>query len=113
MSYAWSVLRLKRPSFYLTFEKQLNTSGIKTTNWNCLKHQTHKCRATAITDEDNFIENRGEHNHYNSTGKPGARLVLKKKNIRNLSDYTTPIVAAATALQPITDDIATKLALPT
>ena len=81
-----------------------------TTNWNCSKYQTHKCRATAITDGKNFIETRGQHNHDISTGKPDARLVLK--NIKELSDSNTPTVAVATAIQPITDNIATQLALP-
>ena len=26
------------------------------TNWNCSKYQTHKCRATAITDGENTIK---------------------------------------------------------
>ena len=81
-----------------------------TTNWNWSKYQTHKCRATAITDGENFIETRGQHNHDISTGKPDARLVLK--NIKELSDSNTPTVAVATAIQPITDNIATQLALP-
>ena len=34
------------------------------------------------------------------------------KNIKDLSDSNTPTVAVATAIQPITDDIATQLALP-
>ena len=51
-----------------------------TTNWNCSKYQTHKRRATAITDGENFIETRGQHNHDISTGKPDARLVLKKEH---------------------------------
>ena len=69
----------------------------------------NKCRATAITDRENFIEMRGEHNHDISTGEPDARLVLK--NIKDLSGSNIPTVA--TAIQPITDDIATQLALPT
>ena len=55
-----------------------------TTNWNCSKYQTHKCRATAIKDGERFIETRGQHNHDISTGKPDARLLLK--NIKELSD---------------------------
>ena len=83
----------------------------KTTNWNCSKYQTHKCRATAITDGENCIETRGQLNHDIFTGKPDARLVLK--NIKDLSDSNTPTVAVATAIQPITDDVATQLVLPT
>ena len=81
------------------------------TNWNCSKYQTHKCRGTATTDGENFIESRGQHNHDISSIKPDARLVLK--NIKDLSDSNTPTVAVATAIQPITDDIASQLALPT
>ena len=43
--------------------------------------------------------------------KPDARLVLK--NIKDLSDINNPAVALATAIQPITDNIATQLALAT
>ena len=64
-----------------------------------------------MPDGESFYETRGKHNHDISTGKPDARLVLK--NIKNLSDNNTPTVAVATAIQPITDDIATQLALPT
>ena len=39
-----------------------------------------------------------------------ARLVLK--NTKDLSDSNTPTVAVATTIQPIADDIATQLALP-
>ena len=73
-------------------------------------YQTHKCRATAITDGENFIETRGQHNHDISTGKPDARLVLK--NVKELIDSNTLTIAVATAIQPITDNIATQLALP-
>ena len=45
------------------------------------------------------------------TGNPDARLALK--NIKELSDSNTTTVAVATAIQPITDDIAIQLALPT
>ena len=88
-------------------EYYLKRKNKTTTNWNCSKYQTHKCRATAITDGENFIETRGQPNHI-STGKPDARLVLK--NIKDLSDNNTP--AVATAIQRVTDNIATQLALP-
>ena len=91
-------------------EYYLKRKNKTTTNWNCSKYQTHKCRATAITDGENFIETRSQHNHDISTGKPDARIVLK--NIKDLSDSNTPTVAVATAIQPITDNIATQLALP-
>ena len=48
-----------------------------TTNWNSSKYQTHKSRVTAITDEENLIETRGEHDQDIFTGKADARLVLK------------------------------------
>ena len=35
------------------------------------------------------------------------------KNIKDLSEGNTPSVAVATAIQPITEDIATQLVLPT
>ena len=91
-------------------EYYLKRKDKTTTNWNCSKYQTHKFGATAITDGENFIETRGQHNHDISTGKPNVRLVLE--NIKELSDSNTPTVAVATAIQPITDNIATQLALP-
>ena len=53
---------------------------------------------------------RGEHNHDISKGKSDDRLVLEM--IQDLSESNTPTVAVATAIQPITDNIATQLALP-
>ena len=44
-------------------EYYLKRKNKTTTNWSCSKYQNHKCRATAITDGENFIETRGEHNH--------------------------------------------------
>ena len=58
--------------------KRKNKTNI---NWICAKYQTHNCRATAITDEENFIEMRGEINHKISTGKLDARLVSKTSGI--------------------------------
>ena len=80
-----------------------------TTGLNCSKYQHHKSRATAITDGEHLIETMGEHNRDISTGKPDARPVLK--NIKDLCDSNTPIVAVATAIQSITDNIATQLAI--
>ena len=71
-------------------ECYLKRKNKTTTNWNCSKYQIHKCHATAITDEEKFFETRGQHNHDISTGKPDARLVLKKR--KNLSDSKTPTV---------------------
>ena len=62
-------------------EYYLKRKNKTTTNWNCSKYQTHICRATAITDGENFIETRGQHNHDIFTGKPDARLVLKNINV--------------------------------
>ena len=70
-----------------------------TTNWNCSKTQTHKSRATALTDKENFFETRGQHNYDNFTGKPDARLVLK--NIKDLSDSNTPTVTVAPPFSPL------------
>ena len=83
-----------------------------TTNWNCSKYQTHIRRATASTGGENFVQTRDEqHNHDISTGKHDARLVLK--NIKDLRESNTPTVAVTTATQPITDNLATQLALLT
>ena len=80
-------------------EYYLKRKNKKTTNWNCSKTQTHKCRATAFTDKENFFETRGQHNHDNFTGKPNARLVLK--NIKDLSDIKTPTATVAPPFSPL------------
>ena len=67
--------------YYLIYKNKTNKT---TTNWNCSKHETNECRATAITDEENFVETRGEHDYDFFTGKSDARLILK--NIKDLSD---------------------------
>ena len=77
-------------------EYYLKRKNKTTTNWNCSKYQTHKCRVAAITYGKKIIETRVEHNHNISTGKPDARLVLK--NIKDLRDSNTPTVAIATAI---------------
>ena len=81
-----------------------------TENWICSKYQTHKCRATAITENNELIETRGEHNHDISAGKSEARNVIK--HIKDLSERFTPTVAVASAVLPITNDLATQFALP-
>ena len=82
-----------------------------TENWICSKYQTHICRATAITENNELIETRGEHNHDISAGKSEARNVIK--NIKDLSERFTPTVAVTSAVLPITNDFATQFALPT
>ena len=95
----WSVL-----IFYFILQRR--------TNWNCSKYQAHKCRSTATTDGENFVQTRVEHNLDKSTGKSDAPLFLKI--IKDLSESNTPTVAVATtAIQPITDDLAAQLALAT
>ena len=81
-----------------------------TENWICSKYQTHKCRATAITENKELIETRGEHNLDISAGQLEARNVIK--HIKDLSDRFSPTVAVASAVSPITDDLATQFALP-
>ena len=81
-----------------------------TENWICSKYQTHKCRATAITENNELIETRGEHNHDISAGKSEARNVIK--HIKDLRERFTPTAAVASAVLPITNDLATQFALP-
>ena len=81
-----------------------------TENWICSKYQTNKCRATAITENHELIETRGEHNHDISAGKSEARNVIK--HIKDLSEKFTPTVAVARAVLPNTNDLATQFALP-
>ena len=82
-----------------------------TENWICSKYQTHKCRATAITENNELIETRGEHNHDISAGTSEDRNVIK--HIKDLSERFIPTVAVASAVLPITNDLATQFALPT
>ena len=81
-----------------------------TENWICSKYQTHKCRATAITENNELIETHGEYNHYISAGKSEARNA--KKHIKDLSERFTPTVAVTSAILPVTNDMATQFALP-
>ena len=80
-----------------------------TENWICSKYQTVKCRATAITEINELIETLGEHNHDISAGKLEARNVIR--HIKDLSERFTPTVAVASAVLPITNDLATQFAL--
>ena len=78
--------------------------------WICSKYQTHRRRATAITEIDELIVTRGEHNHDFSAGKLQARNVIK--HVKDLSERFTPTVAIASAVLPITKNLATEFALP-
>ena len=100
----------KQVSVMSGHEYYLERKNENTTNWNCSKYQTHKCRATATTESENFFQTRGDHNQDISKGKTDARLVLK--NIKDLSKSNTPTIAVATAIQPIRDNLATEIALP-
>ena len=58
-----------------------------------------------------FIEIKGEHNHDIFTRKSDAPLVFK--NIKDLSKSNTQIVAVARAIETLTYNLATQLAVPT
>ena len=81
-----------------------------TENWICSKYQTHKCRATPITENNELIETRGEHNHDISAGNLEARNVIK--HAKDLGERFTQTVAVASAVLPITNDLATQFVLP-
>ena len=81
-----------------------------TENWICSKNQTHKFRAIASTVNNELIETRGEYNHDISAGKSEARNVIK--HIKDLSERFTPTIAVASAVLPVTIDLATQFALP-
>ena len=112
-AYFYLTLSSKNKQILVTsgHEYYLKRKNKNTTNWNCSKYQTHKCQETATTEGENFIQTRGEHNQDISKGKTDARLVFK--NIKDLSKSNTPTVAYATTIQPIRDDLATEVALPT
>ena len=77
-------------------------------NWFCSKYQTHKCRASANTKNNELIETRGEHNHDISAGKSEARNVIKQ--VKDVSGRFTPAVAVSSAVLPITNKFATQFA---
>ena len=79
-------------------------------NWVCSKYQIHKCRATAVSENNELIETREEHNHDISAGKSEAQNVIKHK--KDLSERFTPTVAVASAVLPITNNLATQFVLP-
>ena len=57
-----------------------------TENRICSKYQIHKCQATAITENSELIETRGEHNYDISAGKPDVRN--GRKHLKNLEIYS-------------------------
>ena len=67
-----------------------------------LIYQTNKCGATAITENNELLDI--------SAGKLEARNAIK--HIKDLSERFTPTVAVASAVLPITNDLATQFALP-
>ena len=80
-----------------------------TENWICSNYQTHKCRATVITEINELIETPGEHNHDISAGKSEARNVIR--HIKDLSERFTPTVAVVIAVLPATNNLAPQFAL--
>ena len=69
-----------------------------------------KSRATAITENNELTETRGEHNYDISAGKLDARNVIK--HLKDLSEKFTSTVACGKAILPVTNDVATQFALP-
>ena len=57
-----------------------------------------------------MIETRGEHNNDITARKSGARNVIKLS--KDLSETHTPIVAAVSAILPVTNVLAIQFALP-
>ena len=98
------ILIASGPEFYFKRNNKF------TEDWIFSKYQTHKCRATAITENDELIETRGEHNHDFSARKLEARNVIK--HIKDLSGRFTPTVAVASAVLPIINDLANQFAHP-
>ena len=99
-----SILIASSHEFYFKRKNKL------TENWICSKYQTHEYRATAIAEKHELIETLGVHNHDISAGKLEARNVIK--HIKDLSERFTPTVAVASAVLPITNNLATQFALP-
>ena len=60
--------------------------------------------------KNELIETRGEYNHDISAGKSEARNTIK--HIKDLSERFTPTVAVASAVLPITNNLASQFALP-
>ena len=79
-----------------------------------LKILNEKCRASAITENNELMKTREEHNHDITAGKSRAQNVIKIS--KNLSEKYTPIVAAVSAsLQfalPIKDKLIRTAAHP-
>ena len=60
--------------------------------------------------KNELTETRGEHNHEISAGKLEGRKVIRY--LKDLSERFTPAVAVASAVLPVTNDLATQFALP-
>ena len=94
------------------FHKKLETKT--TTHWKCSKWNSHKCKMTAITANEQLLSTKNEHNHEIITGHVEAKKIVgkMKKTARTEQNPVNNMIIASN-LQPIASDIATQLSLPT
>ena len=77
-----------------------------------IKHIKGQPTATAIREKKNeLIRTHGEHNHDTLAGKLVVRNVIRY--LKDLYERFTPTVAVASAVLPVTNNLATQFALPT
>ena len=94
------------------FHKKLETKT--TTHWKCSKWNSHKCKMTAITANEQLLSTKNEHNHETIPGHVEAKKIVGKmqKTARTEQNRVNNMIIASN-LQPIASDIATQLSLPT
>ena len=77
--------------------------------WNCAQYQTLNRKTTAITNGEQVISIRGNHNDDVCFGKNWIQKSLKKNE--EFSGVSTPTGSAASALLEVKDGYATQLTL--
>ena len=92
------------------FEFYLKRENVNSTNWNCSKYQSLKCRTIAVTRGTELVEIRGDHNHDAKLAPAQKRQIVAE--IKKNSEKFTPAVAIADALEPVSLNFAVQLELP-
>ena len=92
------------------FEFYLKRENVNSTTWNCSKYQSLKCRTIAVTCGTELIEIRGDHSHDSELAPTQKRQVVA--GVKKNSEKFTPALAVADALEPVSQNFAAQLELP-
>ena len=92
------------------FEFYLKRENVNSTTWNSSKYQSLKCRTIAVTCGTELIEIRGDHSHDSELAPTQKRQVVAE--VKKNSEKFTPALAVADALEPVSQNFAAQLELP-